>query len=156
MKIILSILFLFVSFNVYSFDLIDLVEELTNELQASNEIIIELQERLEIKSNTIFILESILEETIKELENSNIVIINLQKELNEASSEIKYFREQYERSLQNIHYNHEIGLGVTYPRGIEIISTFNPRFLRTFSLYARAGIYDSFSFQGGVGAMISF
>lgn len=157
MKITLSVLFFFFSlFSVNSFDLVDLVEELTNELQSSNEVIMELQSRLEVKQNTIFVLETILAETIQELENSNIVIIDLQNQLKQAQSEITHFREQYERSLQNVHLNSSLGLGVTYPRGVELISTFTPGFLRTFSLYARAGIYDTFSFQGGIGAMFSF
>ena len=174
-KILLSIFFIFIaSFSFAEDNPWDYVEELTIELEASNELIRELrQEIFELRDTNAdlrrenselrfsnFILEQQLEETTNELIASTELIVELRDELKEAQDEITFFREEYEEGVISAAVNENIfgiGAGVVFPNGGEIIATITPPFLRTLSLYGRFGLQTSSNIiHGGAGIMINF
>lgn len=160
-KILLSIFFIFItSFSFAEDNPWDYVEELTIELEASNELIRELrQENANLRRNN-SILEQQLEETTNELIASTELIVELRDELKEAQDEITFFREEYEEGVISAAVNENIfgiGAGVVFPNGGEIIATITPPFLRTLSLYGRFGLQTSSNIiHGGAGIMINF
>lgn len=181
MKILISILFLFIAAFSFAENPWDYVEELVIELEASNELILELREELAELRHEVFevrddnaelrkensdlrflnaVLETQLEETTNELVASTELIIELRNELKQAQNEITFFREEYEESIVSTAVNQNtfgIGAGIVYPNGGEIIATITPPFLRTLSIYGRFGLQTSSNIiHGGAGLIINF
>ena len=174
-RILISLFFMLIASFAFTEDNPwDYVEELTIELEASNELIRTLrQENFEFRENNIelrkenidlrfynSLLEQQLDEAITELENSNEVIISLRDELIQAQDELIFFREEYESSIIRASTNESIfglGLGVSYPTGGEIIASITPPFLQTISVYGRFGLQTSTNIiHAGAGVIINF
>lgn len=171
MKIIISLLFLFTAF--FSFaqeDPWEYVEELTNELEASNELIIELRNEIsDLEEENEELRErptkeeynrvvNQLEETTEELTISNELIIELREELIECQNEVSFFREKYEECVlkEATETNFGFGFGATYPYGGEIILSVDVPFINTLSVYARGGLQVNNIFHGGAGIIYRF
>ena len=150
-KKIVSLLFiLFLLMPVYSNEYEQIIEELTIELEESNEYI----ERLEEENKN---LENQLEETTNELENSTELISNLTLELAQAQNEIRYFRTSFqELLLDRDDRNLAFGLGVSHPLGGEFIVSIIPPIFDTIQFYGRAGVNEETLFHGGAGIMLRF
>lgn len=162
-----------------------LVEELTNELEESNELIIELRnevsslekekneletsnsnletENEELQEENSILQEenntllAQLEETTNELIACNNVLIDARNDLIECQEELTYFREQHEESvIGNVSSPLGIGIGMAYPIGAEAILTFELPFLNIIELYGRAGFNERTIISAGAGIIVNF
>lgn len=154
MKIIkLFLIIMFIASFAYADNPWDYVEELTIELEASNELIKQLKEE---NIN----LEKQLTETTNELENSTNVIIFLRDQLIRTQEELVHFREKYEEQLIISNERNKflgLGIGATYPSGGEAIITVTIPFFQMISFYGRFGLQASSNIiNAGAGLIISF